>query len=223
TKVSSTIAVLNLTSCVLLIRPYFTRNSIYSADRMMVVNAKLALLLVSVAAFGYLKTASAYSEGAPLEVCSDLMPQHGPEAQTKDSPYTLTPNRKSVKGGESITLTLASKDFSKFKGFMVQARDSRDKPMGSFTPLPASKNNTEFKGKWKLLSCPDGPSNNTATHANAVEKSRVVLTWTAPKTLDLQSFKFKYTVAKNGGEYWVGKETESIAVSQSSPGSTKRN
>ncbi|XP_026820046.1 putative defense protein Hdd11 [Rhopalosiphum maidis] len=190
---------------------------------MMVVNAKLALLLVSVAAFGYPKTALAYSEGAPLEVCSDLMPQHGAPAQTTDSPYTLTPNRKSVKGGESITLTLASKDFSKFKGFIVQARDGDDKPIGSFTPLPASKNNNEFKGKWKLLSCPNGPSNNTATHANAVEKSRVVLTWNAPKTINLQSFKFKYTVAKNGGQYWVGKESENIAVSQSNPGSTKRN
>ncbi|KAL5238471.1 hypothetical protein ACI65C_005881 [Semiaphis heraclei] len=183
---------------------------------MMVVNAKLGLLLVSVAAFGYLQTALAYSEGAPLEVCTDLMPQHGAPAQTKESPYTLTLNRKSMKGGESVTLTLASKDFSKFKGFIIQARDSNEKPIGSFSPLPASKNNPEFKGKWKLISCPDGPSNNTATHANAVEKSRVVLTWNAPKTLDLQSFKFKYTVAKNGGEYWVGKESENVSVTQSS-------
>lgn len=137
---------------------------------MMVVNAKLALLLVSVAAFGYPKTALAYSQGAPLEVCSDLMPQHGAPGQTTDSPYTLTPNRKSVKGGESITLTLASKDFSKFKGFIVQARDGDDKPIGSFTPLPASKNNTEFKGKWQLLSCPDGPSNVSVQHNINYEK-----------------------------------------------------
>ncbi|KAL4135563.1 hypothetical protein QTP88_007163 [Uroleucon formosanum] len=182
---------------------------------MMVVNAKLALLLVSVAAFGYLQTALAYSNGAPLEVCTDLMPQHGAPVQTKESPYTLTLNRKSVKGGESMTLTLASKDFSKFKGFIIQARDSNDKPIGSFSPLPASKNNPEFKGKWLVISCPDGPTNNTATHANAVEKSRVVLTWTAPKTLEVQSFKFKYTVAKNGGEYWVGKESENVSVTQS--------
>lgn len=25
-------------------------------------------------------------------------------------------------------------------------------------------------------------------------------------------FSYRYTVAKNGGEYWVGKETESISV-----------
>lgn len=134
------------------------------AIRMMVVNAKLGLLLVSVAAFGYLQTALAYSEGAPLEVCTDLMPQHGAPAQTKESPYTLTLNRKSMKGGESVTLTLASKDFSKFKGFIIQARDSNEKPIGSFSPLPASKNNPEFKGKWKLISCPDGPSNVSTQH-----------------------------------------------------------
>jgi len=132
------------------------------AVRMMVVNPKLALLLVSVAAFGSLRTALANADGAPLDACADFLPQHGPDAQTKESPYTLTPNRKSVKGGESITLTLASKDFSKFKGFMIQAKDVYNKPMGSFTSLPASKNNTEFKGKWKLISCPDGPSNVSA-------------------------------------------------------------
>lgn len=136
------------------------------AVRMMVVNAKLALLLVSVAAFGYLQTALAYSNGAPLEVCTDLMPQHGAPAQTKESPYTLTLNRKSVKGGESMTLTLASKDFSKFKGFIIQARDSNDKPIGSFSPLPASKNNPEFKGKWQVISCPDGPTNVSVQHNN---------------------------------------------------------
>jgi len=188
----------------------------------MVANVKLALLFVSLAAFGYLKSAQGYETGAPLEVCENMLPQHGAPAQTNDSPYTLTPNRKSVKGGETVTLTLASKDFSKFKGFMVQARNNAGVPIGSFTPLPASKNNNEFKGKWKLISCPNGPVNNTATHVNAVEKSRVVLSWIAPKDLN-QSFKFKYTVAKNGGEYWVGKDSESVSVSQSSPSATKKN
>jgi len=181
---------------------------------MIAVNAKFALLFVSLAAFGYLSSVQGYAGGAPLEVCDDMLPQHGKPAQTKDSPYTLTPNRKSVKGGESITLTLASKDFSKFKGFLVQARNSENKPIGSFTALPESKNNAEFKGKWKLISCPNGPANNTVTHVNPIEKTRVVLTWIAPKDLS-QSFKFKFTVAKNGGEYWVGKETESIQVSTS--------
>jgi len=175
-------------------------------------NAKLSLLFVSLAVFGYISSVRGNANGAPTEACEDMLPQHGAPAQTKESPYTLTPNRKSVKAGESITLTLASKDFSKFKGFLVQARNNADLPIGSFAPLPASKSNNEFKGKWKLISCPKGPVNNTATHFNPVEKSRVVLTWIAPKDLN-QSFKFKYTVAKNGGEYWVGKETESISIS----------
>jgi len=101
-------------------------------------------------------------DGAPIDACEDMLPQHGAPAQTKESPYTLTPNRKSVKAGESITLTLASKDFSKFKGFLVQARNNAGLPIGSFMPLPASKNNNEFKGKWKLINCPKGPVNVSA-------------------------------------------------------------
>jgi len=37
---------------------------------------------------------------------------------------------------------------------------------------------------------------------------------------NLYSFS-RYTVAKNGGEYWVGKESENVSVTQSS--STKKN
>lgn len=134
-------------------------------ETMMVGNAKLALLFVSVAAFGCLRPVDSYTGGAPTEVCEDMLPQHGAPAQTKDSPYTLTPNRKSVKAGESITLTLAAKDLSKFKGFMVQARDNAENPIGTFAPLPASKNNNEFKGKWKLISCPKGPNNVSANYS----------------------------------------------------------
>lgn len=119
----------------------------------------MALLFASVAAFGCLTPAQGYSTGAPTEVCEDMLPQHGEPVQTTESPYTLTPNRKSAKGGETITLTLASKDFSKFKGFMVQARDGQSKPVGSFMSLPQSKSGTEFKGKWKVISCPKGPAN----------------------------------------------------------------
>lgn len=127
----------------------------------MAVNGKLAMtLFVSLATFGCLiLSAECYSDGAPPEVCGDMLPKHGPLGQTTPSPYTLTLNRKSVKPGETITLTLASKDSGKFKGFLVQARDAAGSPIGSFAPLPASKTSNEFKGKWKLLSCPKGPAN----------------------------------------------------------------
>jgi hypothetical protein len=123
------------------------------------MNAKLATLFVSLAVSGYLTFVESYGSGAPTEVCEDMLPQHGAPVQTTPSPYTLTPNRKTVKGGEQITLTLAAKDLSKFKGFMVQARDSTGAPVGSFAPLPVSKGNNEFKGKWKLITCPKGPAN----------------------------------------------------------------
>lgn len=122
-------------------------------------NAKLSLLFVSLTVFGYISSVRGNADGAPTDACEDMLPQHGAPAQTKESPYTLTPNRKSVKAGESITLTLAAKDVTKFKGFLVQARGSANHPIGSFMPLPASKSNSEFKGKWKLISCPKGPAN----------------------------------------------------------------
>ncbi|XP_050530347.1 putative defense protein Hdd11 [Daktulosphaira vitifoliae] len=180
---------------------------------MIMVNAKVALVFVSLGAFAYLQTSQGYGTGAPVEVCDDMLPQHGPPSQTGPSPYSLTINRKSVKPGETLSLTLSAKDGTKFQGFLIHARDiTTGKPVGWFQPLPANKSQKEFKGKWKLITCPNGASNNTATHNDSVEKSRVVLTWIAPRDLK-NSFKFKYTVAKNGGEYWVAKESESITMS----------
>lgn len=134
---------------------------LFSQNTMAVINEKLTMtLLVSLATFGCLMlSVKCYSDGAPTEVCEDMLPKHGEPAQTGPSPYTLTLNRKSVKPGESITLTLAGKNSAKFKGFLVQARDSTGSPVGSFAPLPPSKTNNEFKGKWKLLTCPKGPAN----------------------------------------------------------------
>lgn len=142
------------------VRTIIVLRSLTAADTtMMAINVKLALLLVSVTALGLPWFAHGYATGAPKEVCEDMLPQHGAPAQTKESPYTLTTNRKSVKGGETVTLTLAAKDQSKFKGFLVQARNGNGAPIGSFTPLPPSKSGDEFKGKWKLITCPKGPTN----------------------------------------------------------------
>lgn len=43
-------------------------------------------------------------------------------------------------------------------------------------------------------------------------------------SLFLFFFFYRYTVVKNGGEYWVGKETETISVTASNPSAaTKKN
>lgn len=76
-----------------------------------------------------------FSNGAPLEACFDLTPQHQKiEAQQDDAPYLLiaSPTRQRV--GQPINVVLQSRDNeSLIKGFMVQARTGMT-PVGYFRP-----------------------------------------------------------------------------------------
>ncbi|XP_050427151.1 putative defense protein Hdd11 [Adelges cooleyi] len=177
-------------------------------------SAKAALLLVSLGAFAYqMTTVQGYAKGAPTEVCEDMTPQHGVGPKTTPSPYTLSVNQKSVKPGGNLVLSLSAKDGTKFKGFMMQARDEvTHNPIGTFMPVPTATGLKEFKNKVLALHCSKGAGgNNTITHNNPTEKGRLVMAWHAPADLK-NSFKFRYTVAKNGGEFWVGVESGIITV-----------
>lgn len=75
--------------------------------------------------------ALSYSTGAPKGACGNLTPQHGDVAPQKSAvPYNLAISANSVNPGQVLRITIQGKDL--FKGFLIQARDGRQVPIGRF-------------------------------------------------------------------------------------------
>lgn len=71
--------------------------------------------------------------------CSSMTPQHHVDAQRGAFPYTITLDKKLIKAGETVGITIKGKSASdNFKGLMVQARVA-DTPIGSFDVSPSSQ------------------------------------------------------------------------------------
>lgn len=76
-----------------------------------------------------------HSTSVLQEACESLSPkgqQHGNEAQTIQSPYTIEISSSTVKAGDKLTVTISGPETDSFKGFMVQARDSDGHKVGKF-------------------------------------------------------------------------------------------
>lgn len=77
----------------------------------------------------------AYSGGAPEGVCEDMTPKHPAPPKTTKFPYTVTTNKNKIKSGEPVEITISGGN--PFKGFLLQVRDRRDEPVGTFK-IPAT-------------------------------------------------------------------------------------
>jgi hypothetical protein len=77
----------------------------------------------------------AYKSGAPEDACDSMEPQHHTTAQKSPSPYTITPNKLKIKAGESVEVTIAGTDNTKFRGYFIQARVGNT-PIGKFDKGP---------------------------------------------------------------------------------------
>lgn len=73
----------------------------------------------------------AFSTGAPVEVCEDLMPQHAEDPQIDNFPYEIKANDSRVKPFQKLNVTISSPRGITFKGFIIQARVG-DIPHGHF-------------------------------------------------------------------------------------------
>ncbi|XP_013200479.1 putative defense protein Hdd11 [Amyelois transitella] len=150
-------------------------------------------------------TADAYSAGAPTGACKDMIPRHPVSAQTRQPPYTITTSTKTVKGGNSMEVTISGKSPSdKIRGLLLQAR-SGDDIVGSFKVDPKDP----FA---QLLNC--GTPDNAVTHKKhdeSEDKQTVKFTWTPPADLKGE-IKFRATIALNGAVFWVGVESAPVRV-----------
>ncbi|XP_046675344.1 putative defense protein Hdd11 [Homalodisca vitripennis] len=152
-----------------------------------------------IAAVAHLPYTQGYSEGAPKEVCEDLIPRHLKPPQTTPCPYRIelstysassNPIRYSPIGGnELLNVTLTG--VQGFKGFVIQARMD-DKIVGRFEPDPVN---------YQMIDCCEGEE-NTATHINNDIKSEVVLQWVPPTKVTGQVW-FYAAVVKTFDIFWI--------------------
>ncbi|XP_017784480.1 PREDICTED: putative defense protein Hdd11 isoform X1 [Nicrophorus vespilloides] len=68
--------------------------------------------------------ATAYSGGAPEDVCVDMTPKHSVDPQKSAFPYKITTDHETVKAGDKVKITISGP--KPFKGFLLQVRDGKE-------------------------------------------------------------------------------------------------
>lgn len=101
-------------------------NSLYRFRKMF---SKVFVVLVVV---GIPFMVQGYSSGAPAQECSTMTPRHHVDPQKGAAPYDFSIDKKFIRGGEKVTITITGKSQDDtFKGLLVEARVG-DTPVGSF-------------------------------------------------------------------------------------------
>jgi len=163
-------------------------------------------LAVTVAILSLIDRTNSFSMGAPDSACTQMTPGHAHNSQTGLAPANLTVTKNIVLPGKMIGIELASTDDSLFKGFIIQARDvkQKDRQIGSFV---VSGDDASY------MTCGRG-IHNSITHRKSNGKSSVKAQWLAPKDFDGEVV-FRYTCLKGYETFWVGLETDTVRVTRS--------
>merc|ERR1711974_574385 len=149
---------------------------------------------------------SATPKGAPEEACGDMIPKHGDaKPQTTDSPYNVKVSATSIRPGDTVDVTISG---SKFKGFLLQARDSDS------TSRDSEGKFAEGVEGSKYLKC-DGMDRATVTHTNREDKEMITFKWTAPSEATGKKVKMFATVVQEKTKFWVKLSADEITVESS--------
>lgn len=104
--------------------------------------------IVLLAACSFVAIVSAYSGGAPVDVCDDMLPKHPVAPQTSKLPYTLQSTKSSASPGDRVKITINGNGGKPFKGLLIQGRQG-DEIVGSFEVSDSDK-------YIKTINCPKG-------------------------------------------------------------------
>ncbi|GAB6031634.1 hypothetical protein CHUAL_009394 [Chamberlinius hualienensis] len=137
--------------------------------------------------------------GAPTSSCGSLKPDHDDaEPQTSEAPFTLTASANTIKGGESLTITLSTNSGSEyefFQGFLIRAADVEQ------TDSSALGTYDDFEhGLIEWLSCFE-IDKSALTHNSDTVKTDITATWTAPYFNG--NVQFMATALYNYSVYWI--------------------
>ncbi|NXO80041.1 RELD1 protein, partial [Sitta europaea] len=144
--------------------------------------------------------AAAFSQGASLSACTDMMPRHlRVQLHSSNNFITVHTNMSVYFPGDKVPVTVRST--RDYMGFMLQARKvSNNEIAGTFIFLPPGS---------KLLSCfEDG---DTVTHSDKSLKRNLSFVWKAPDQ-PIGDVKFFISIVQSYFVYWA--KIESAVVAQ---------
>lgn len=156
---------------------------------------------------------AAFSHGASLSACADMMPKHlrAQLHSPRNNYITIHTNMSFYFPGDKVPVTVrSSRDFM---GFLLQARKvSNDEIAGTFVFIPPGS---------KLLTCfEDG---DTVTHSDKSLKRNLSFVWKAPDQ-PIGDIKFFISVVQSYFVYWARIESAVVAqqaLNTTSAGTTK--
>lgn len=160
--------------------------------------------------FSLVTSAFCRPDGAPVEACTQLIPQHPPNVPMAGSgPFTLNVTIPSIGyipgNGYEVTLSSDNPNVT-FRGFVIQARTQPENNLvGSFIIVDEQTRLQECQ-----LSGEDPVSTSgTITHTSRTNKTSVSLRWVAPSA-GTGPITFIYSVVANYSTYWVRTGSELI-------------
>ncbi|XP_053831575.1 reelin domain-containing protein 1 [Vidua macroura] len=145
--------------------------------------------------------AAAFSQGASLSACSDMMPRHlRVQLHSSNNNYvTVHTNMSFFFPGDKVPVTVRST--RDYMGFMLQARKvSNNEIAGTFIFLPPGS---------KLLTCSE--DGDTVTHSDKSLKRNLSFVWKAPDK-PIGDIKFFISIVQSYFVYWA--KIESVVVAQ---------
>ncbi|XP_059176713.1 putative ferric-chelate reductase 1 [Physella acuta] len=135
------------------------------------------------------RTALGYNTGIGLDpACENLTPQHGAQAQTSTSPYTISFTPASYTPGQPVSVTISG---APFRGFMIQARraaGSSTTMLGSFTVVDNTRQ--ACSGSQALV------------HSSGNDKTSLTFNWIPPADA-ADSVVFRATFVQTEVTFWT--------------------
>ncbi|KAM6429728.1 reelin domain-containing protein 1 [Rhynochetos jubatus] len=144
--------------------------------------------------------AAAFSHGASLSACADMMPRHlSTQLYSPSNNFvTVHTNMSFYFPGDKVPVTVRSTQ--DFMGFLLQARKvSNDEIAGTFIIIPPGS---------KLLTCFE--NGDTVTHSDKSLKRNLSFVWKAPDQ-PIGDIKFFISIVQSYFVYWAKIESAIVA------------
>jgi hypothetical protein len=173
------------------IQPEFGRRKMISRRAIPTLLTATVVVLFAIASVDIVNS---FSVSVPpvRSVCRTMVPGHHEyKPQTSESPFAVSTDVNEIKERGVVEVTLHGLGNHTFKGFYLQARGSKNTPIGMFNSNSLAKTH----------SC-GGVRSNAAHHGSPDEKSRVSVSWHAPAGYkgDIQ---FQATFVENFVHFWT--------------------
>ncbi|XP_055364337.1 putative ferric-chelate reductase 1 [Betta splendens] len=135
-----------------------------------------------------------FPSGQVTASCDSMVPQHGANAQTSASPYTVIVDRTSFNVGDQVPVQIQGTGSNTFKGFLLKATQvGSQTAVGSFSVSTTSA---------QLLACSQ-KTGSAVAHTSGAAKSFIQAIWTPDSSGSGKTIQFSTTFVQSKSVFWV--------------------